>query len=244
MRSLIIRALYPLQDNVPLGNQVLNSRSYRSPPPNSPFTNFVSECENDSFDGLRANTFGEAPSAERCAQTLDIEESPCEHVGVRSSDQHPPVPSSNATEPIETSERPPHELSSTCAPEFVNALPWYEGEVPAECLSSASMAQGHRRRLRAQIRRARLVAEDVANPGFSLDNLSALGWAPPVETDGVAVNHVHESAGVMVGSISAAAPIALDAGLYELSPEPTIQSAPPNEANFIQPSQVRVSSSW
>ncbi|KAG9042997.1 hypothetical protein FS837_010150 [Tulasnella sp. UAMH 9824] len=180
--------------------------------------------------------FGEARSAERRARTIDLAEHPPEHVKARFPDQLSPVPPSNSLERVETSEIPPRELSSTCDPELLSPSPWYEGDVPTECLRTASMAPALRRRLRAQVRRARLVAEDVANPGFSLENLSFLGSAPPVETDGVAVNLVDESAGDIVGSMLADAPIVLDAGLYEPSPESTsFLNATSNEAASIQP---------
>ncbi|KAG9041188.1 hypothetical protein FS837_012631 [Tulasnella sp. UAMH 9824] len=99
------------------------------------------------------------------------------------------------------------------------------------------MAQAVRRRLRAQIRRSRLIEEDLANPGFSLDDLNFLHSAGPAETDGVAVNGAGESASNAARSVVAAAPTAPDVGLYETSLEPTVQHDTSDVQATAQPSE-------
>lgn len=213
-----------LQNQVLSGNQAVNSRSYSQVPQDSPFSNFVSEYDLRSEARTRATTFGATPYAARPARALDRDENAVEHDETRCSEQLLPC-----------------ELSSPCDPELLNASSRYEVEVPSECLRTGSMAQAHRRRLRAHICRARLVAEDLASPGFSLDNLSILDSASPAETDGVAVNNAGASASNTAESVVAAAPTAPDAGLYETSLESIIQT-PPSDLQFTtQPSEVRPS---
>ncbi|KAG9039680.1 hypothetical protein FS837_000933, partial [Tulasnella sp. UAMH 9824] len=86
-------------------------------------------------------------------------------------------------------------------------------------------------RLRAQINRARLIAQDLADSDFSLQNLDVLDLAAPAEAEPVALDG-SESAG---GSFSAAAP---EPGLNEASSESVVHVALPDVQVIIQPSEL------
>ncbi|KAG9034208.1 hypothetical protein FS837_002257 [Tulasnella sp. UAMH 9824] len=207
-------------DNALSGSQAVDFRSSSQLPQDSSFSNFVSEYESISLAPPRANTFGVTPYTGPGVRAVDREEKAGDNVEARWSEQLSPC-----------------ELSSPCAPELSNASPRYEGEVPGICLSTASMAQAVRQRLRAQTRRARLIAEDLASPGFSLDDLSILNTVGPAETDGVVVNGAGESAINSAGSVVAAAPTAPDSGLYETSLEAIVRNVASDEQATAQPSQ-------
>ncbi|KAG8902189.1 hypothetical protein FRC00_000853, partial [Tulasnella sp. 408] len=183
-----------------------------------------------------ADAFGVVSSADCHDRTLDVEENDGENVEAQSPQQPPLVPSPDTVKVVEPSEiNPIRELSSAFAPEPLDSSTLYGHGLASEYLNAALITQARRHRLRAQTRRARLVAQDLADSDFPLQTLNVLGFSGPTETGFVAAD---ASAG---GSLSAVAPVPSDTDLSEVPSESVVQSAPFALKTTPQPSELDAS---
>ncbi|KAG8914074.1 hypothetical protein FRC01_004238, partial [Tulasnella sp. 417] len=171
----------------------------------------------------------------RHARIFHFEENSSAPVEALSSQERPPSPS-NTVRPLETYEtNVPRELSVSYPSEPLDSSSQYEHEVPSEVLSTAGIAQARRRRLRAQTNRARRMAEDLADEGFSVANLATLGFAGPTESDGVAVESEDASGLDEAGPLSPAVPTSSIHLLHQMSSELAIESANETLPTTAQP---------
>ncbi|KAG9031094.1 hypothetical protein FS837_003099 [Tulasnella sp. UAMH 9824] len=215
-RTTPLAANASAKENTLAPGRVVYASHYPQVSHDSPFAS-LSEYEHGSCAPARANAFaiGVVPSADCHARDLDLEENDDEAVEADLSQQLAHVPSSNGFSPLEEPEPSP-----ALAPEPLDPSSVFEGQLAPESLMAASVVQARRWRLRAQVRRARLIAEDLADTSFTLESLDNLSLAVPTETGPVGLD---ASAS---GSLSAAAPVSSDSGLDEVSSESVVHSAP------------------
>ncbi|KAG8911640.1 hypothetical protein FRC01_005608 [Tulasnella sp. 417] len=191
---------------------------------------------------LRAGTFGETGSTECQTPPLDIEANVGEVTAHVPSHDLPSVPSSGEIiVPIQTPDRAPaRELSVTYTPESFNALLQQQTDEVSAMLSTAGLAQSRRRRLRAATIRARKIAEDLASPEFSFEDLNVVVPAGPTD-DGAAVNSEEDtdsSASDDAGLSSTVAPVSSNPLSHENPSKRTIHTASPAVPNVVEPSEI------